>query len=81
MWKLDRFGRSLRKLIVLVNELRERGVEFVFIRESIDTTTPEGKLVLHVFGAVAALERDLIRERTMVGLGAARARGASRRLS
>jgi DNA invertase Pin-like site-specific DNA recombinase len=58
-----------------VNELRERGVEFVFLRESINTTTPGGKLVFHDFGAVAALERDLILERTMVGLEAARARG------
>jgi len=57
-----------------VNELRERGVEFVFLRESINTTTPGGKLVFHDFGAVA-LERDLILERTMVGLEAARARG------
>jgi DNA invertase Pin-like site-specific DNA recombinase len=75
VWKLDRFGRSLHKLIDLVNELRERGVEFVSLRESIDTTTPGGKLVFHVFGAVAEFERDLIRERTMAGLEAARARG------
>ena len=57
-----------------MNELRERGVEFVFLRESIDTT-PGGKLVFQVFGVVAALERDLILERTMVGLEAAMARG------
>ena len=53
VWKLDRFGRSLRELIDLVNALRERGVEFVSLRENIDTTTPGGKLVFHVFGAVA----------------------------
>jgi DNA invertase Pin-like site-specific DNA recombinase len=75
VWKLDRFGRSLRELIDLVNELRARGVEFVSLRESIDTTTPGGKLVFHVFGAVAEFERDLILERTMAGLEAARARG------
>jgi DNA invertase Pin-like site-specific DNA recombinase len=75
VWKLDRFGRSLRELIDLVNELRERGVEFVSLRENIDTTTPGGKLVFHVFGAVAEFERDLILERTMAGLEAARARG------
>jgi DNA invertase Pin-like site-specific DNA recombinase len=75
VWKLDRFGRSLRELIDLVNELRGRGVEFVSLRESIDTTTPGGKLVFHVFGAVAEFERDLILERTVAGLEAARARG------
>ena len=75
VWKLDRFGRSLRELIDLVNELRERGVEFVSLRENIDTTTPGGKLIFHVFGAVAEFERDLILERTMAGLEAARARG------
>ena len=75
VWKLDRFGRSLRELIDLVNGLRERGVEFVSLREKIDTTSPGGKLVFHVFGAVAEFERDLILERTMAGLEAARARG------
>ncbi len=75
VWKLDRFGRSLRELIELVNGVRERGIEFVSLRESIDTTTPGGKLVFHVFGAVAEFERDIIRERTMAGLEAARARG------
>jgi DNA invertase Pin-like site-specific DNA recombinase len=59
----------------MVNELCEQGVEFVFLRESINATTREGKLVFHVFGAVAALERDPILERTMVGLEAAMARG------
>lgn len=68
VWKLDRFGRSLRELIDLVNVLRERGVEFVSLRENIDTTSPGGKLVFHVFGAVAEFERDLILERTMAGL-------------
>jgi len=75
VWKLDRFGRSLKELIELVNGVRERGIEFVSLRESLDTTTPGGKLVFHVFGAVAEFERDIIRERTMAGLEAARARG------
>lgn len=75
VWKLDRFGRSLKELIELVTGLRERGIEFVSLRESLDTTTPGGKLVFHVFGAVAEFERDIIRERTMAGLEAARARG------
>lgn len=78
VWKLDRFGRSLRELIDLVNELRERGVEFVSLRESIDTMTPGGKRVFHVFRAVVEFERDLILERTMAGLEAARARGRKR---
>ena len=75
VWKLDRFGRSLKELIELVGSLRERGIEFVSLRENIDTTTPGGKLVFHVFGAVAEFERDLILERTMAGLEAAKARG------
>jgi DNA invertase Pin-like site-specific DNA recombinase len=75
VWKLDRLGRSLRELIDLVNGLQERGVEFVSLRESPDTTTPGGKLVFHDFASVAEFERDLIRERTMAGLEAARARG------
>lgn len=75
VWKLDRFGRSLQELIELVGVLKEQGVEFVSLRESLDTTTPGGKLVFHVFGAVAEFERDLILERTMAGLEAAKARG------
>ncbi len=75
VWKLDRLARSLKELISLVADMQERGVEFVSLRESLDTTTPGGKLVFHVFGSVAEFERDLIRERTMAGLEAARARG------
>jgi DNA invertase Pin-like site-specific DNA recombinase len=78
VWKLDRFGRSLCELIDLVNGLRGRGVEFASLRENIDTATPGGKLVFHVFGAVAEFERDLILERTMAGLEAARARQEAR---
>ena len=71
--------RDLDVLVIgggqLVNGLRERGIEFVSLREFLDTTTPGGKLVFHVFEAVAEFERDIIRERTMEGLEAARARG------
>jgi DNA invertase Pin-like site-specific DNA recombinase len=75
VWKLDRLGRSLRHLIDTVAQLEARGVGFRSLQESIDTTTPGGKLVFHVFGALAEFERDLIRERTRAGLAAARARG------
>jgi DNA invertase Pin-like site-specific DNA recombinase len=75
VWKLDRLGRSLRHLVDVVTGLAERGVEFRSLQESIDTTTPGGKLVFHVFAALAEFDRDLIRERTAAGLAAARARG------
>lgn len=75
VWKLDRLGRSLRHLIDTVQALSERGIGFRSLQESIDTTTPGGKLVFHVFGALAEFERDLVRERTNAGLSAARARG------
>jgi DNA invertase Pin-like site-specific DNA recombinase len=75
VWRLDRLGRSLRHLIETVASLESRGVAFLSLTESIDTGTPGGKLVFHLFGALAEFERDLIRERTMAGLAAARARG------
>lgn len=75
VWKLDRLGRSLKHLIEIVGALDARGVGFKSVQEQIDTTTPGGKLVFHVFGALAEFERDLIRERTNAGLAAARARG------
>ncbi len=75
VWRLDRLGRSLRHLIETVAELQGRGVGFRSLTEQIDTTTPGGKLIFHVFGALAEFERDLIRERTQAGLAAARARG------
>src|SRR5437763_9599989 len=75
VWRLDRLGRSLRHLIDTLLELDSRGVGFKSLTESIDTTTPGGKLIFHVFGALAEFERDLIRERTNAGLAAARARG------
>jgi DNA invertase Pin-like site-specific DNA recombinase len=75
VWKLDRLGRSLRHLIETVSALRDRGVCFQSVQEAIDTTTSGGKLIFHVFGALAEFERDIIRERTLAGLAAARARG------
>jgi DNA invertase Pin-like site-specific DNA recombinase len=75
VWRLDRLGRSLRHLIDTVSELEERGIGFRSLQESIDTTTSGGRLIFHIFGALAEFERNLIRERTMAGLRAARARG------
>jgi len=75
VWRLDRLGRSLPHLIETVAQLQQRGVGFRSLQEQIDTTTSGGKLVFHVFGALAEFERDLIRERTHAGLAAARARG------
>mgnify|MGYP003148988473 CR=1 FL=1 len=75
VWRLDRLGRSLKDLISNVEQLRARGVGFRSLAESVDTTTAGGQLVFHLFGALAEFERELIRERTMAGLAAARARG------
>lgn len=75
VWRLDRLGRSLEHLIDVVAGLADRGVGFKSLTEQIDTTTPGGKLIFHVFGALAEFERDLIRERTQAGLAAARSRG------
>ena len=75
VWRLDRLGRNLQDLIRIVNELDERGVKLKSVKESIDTGGPTGKLVFHMFAALAEFERELIRERTLAGLEAARARG------
>jgi DNA invertase Pin-like site-specific DNA recombinase len=75
VWKLDRLGRSLKHLIETINELHERQVGFASVQENIDTTTSGGKLIFHVFGALAEFERELIRERTNAGLASARSRG------
>lgn len=76
VWKLDRLGRSLPDLVSIVNQLNEVGVGFRCIQDSyIDTTTPQGKLVFHIFASLADFEREIIRERTKAGLDAARARG------
>ena len=75
VWKLDRLARSLKDLVEIVHELEEREVGFRSLTESIDTTSPGGRLVFHLFGALAEFEHSLIRERTLAGLQAARARG------
>ena len=75
VWKLDRLGRSLKHLIQIVAELNERGIGFKSLKESIDTTTNGGRLIFHIFGALAEFERGIIQERTKAGLNAARARG------
>ena len=75
VWRLDRLGRSLRHLIEVINSLEERGIGFRSVQEGFDTSTNGGKLIFHMFGALAEFERNLIRERTMAGLAAARARG------
>lgn len=75
VWRLDRLGRSLKHLIELVAELEESGIGFRSLTESMDTTSNNGRLIFHIFGALAEFERNLIRERTQAGLAAARARG------
>src|ERR687896_150853 len=75
VWRLDRLGRSLPHLIATMTALEERGIGFKSLTENIDTTTSGGKLIFHIFGALAEFERNLIRERTNAGLQAARARG------
>ncbi len=75
VWRLDRFGRSLKDLISKIEALGDRGVEFVSLTEGIDTTTAQGRLAFHLFGALAEFEREIARERTMAGLCAARERG------
>jgi DNA invertase Pin-like site-specific DNA recombinase len=75
VWRLDRLGRSVRHLTDTVNSLAERGIGFRSLTEGIDTTTPAGKLVFHIFAALAEFEREIIRERTNAGLTAARTRG------
>jgi DNA invertase Pin-like site-specific DNA recombinase len=75
VWRLDRLGRSLKELVSIIAELEQKQVGFKSLTESIDTTTPTGKLQFHVFAALAEFERALIQERTKAGLAAARARG------
>ena len=75
VWRLDRLGRSLKDLVSIITDLELRNVGFRSITEAIDTTTSGGKLVFHIFAALAEFERKLIQDRTKAGLAAARARG------
>ncbi len=75
VWKLDRLGRSLRNLIDTVLDLEKHGINFWSTTENFDTSTPGGKFIFYIFGALAEMERDMIRQRTRAGLDAARARG------
>jgi DNA invertase Pin-like site-specific DNA recombinase len=75
VWKLDRLARSLKDLVEIVQDLNDREIGFKSVTETIDTTSSGGRLVFHIFGALAEFEHSLIRERTIAGLEAARARG------
>jgi DNA invertase Pin-like site-specific DNA recombinase len=75
VWKLDRLGRSLRDLLELVSEFEKNGAGFVSLQDHINTTTPQGRLVFNIFASLAEFERELIKERTMAGIEAAKARG------
>jgi len=77
IWRLDRLSRSLRDLIRIANELQSINVELISLTESIDTTTPTGRMLFHFFGLLAEFERDLLKERTSAGRASARARGFS----
>lgn len=75
VWRLDRLGRSIVHLISMVETLKRRGIGFISLTESIDTASAGGQLIFHIFAAMAQFEKSLIRERTMAGLAAAKARG------
>ena len=75
VWKLDRIGRSTKHLVDLINEFGEKGINFVSLKDGIDTSTATGKLVFTIFAGLAEFERDMISERTKAGLESARARG------
>jgi len=75
VWRLDRLGRSLKHLIEIITQLEERNIAFKSLQEAVDTNSSGGKLVFYIFGALAEFERNLIRERTLAGLSAAKVRG------
>lgn len=75
VWRLDRLGRTLKQLIATITDLSDKGIGFQSLQENMDTTTSGGKLIFHIFGALAEFEREVIKERTNAGLQAARARG------
>lgn len=76
VWRLDRLARSVKELIAIANDLAERKISLRSLNELIDTTTPQGRMIFHVFAMIAQFERDLIADRTRAGLEAARARGS-----
>lgn len=76
VWRLDRLGRSLKDLVTIISHLKERNIKFKSLQDGvIDTTTASGELIFNMFAVLAQFERDLVRERTLAGLSAARARG------
>jgi DNA invertase Pin-like site-specific DNA recombinase len=75
VWKLDRLGRTVKGLVELVDFLQAKEIQFRSLTDSIDTSTSAGRFFFHVMAALAQMERELVRERTQAGLGAARARG------
>jgi len=75
VWRLDRLGRSITHLISMVESLKRRGIGFVSLTESIDTSSAGGQLIFHILAALAEFEKSLIRERTIAGIAAAKARG------
>src|SRR6266487_2279501 len=75
VWRLDRLGRTLKHLIATITDLSDKSIGFKSMQENMDTTTSGGKLIFHIFGALAEFEREVIKERTNAGLQAARARG------
>ena len=75
VWRLDRLGRTLKHLVEIVDDLKQRGIGFASIQDGIDTTTINGQLIFGIFTSLAQFERNLISERTRAGLKAARARG------
>lgn len=77
IWKLDRLGRSIRGLIELTADLSARKIEFRSLTDGFDTSTPSGRLLFHILASVAEMERELIKERTIAGLAAARAKGGT----
>jgi DNA invertase Pin-like site-specific DNA recombinase len=74
-WKLDRLGRSLKHLVTVIEDLAAYGISFVSLRDNLDLSTPSGRLMMHLLGAMAEFERELIRERVTAGIQAAKRRG------
>ena len=75
VWKLDRIGRSVKNLVDIINGYNDKGINFKTLTQPIDTTTTDGKLMFHILAAFAEFERDMIKERTLAGMHAARSRG------